>query len=84
MLIDWNAIGIMGTIAGSVGGTAFYLGRKIGSAVTQDDCDERRGNVCSKIDEVKEVVISQGQMIANIWGKLNGEGRVPKMGKVKH
>jgi hypothetical protein len=75
MLIDWNAVGIMGTIAGSVAGTSFFLGRKLGKCVTRNDCDSKRGDICNKLDELKEIVIEQGKSIARIEGKIDGNYR---------
>jgi len=72
MLIDWNAIGIMSTIAGSAGGAAFFFGRKLGNTVTKNDCDDKRSSICDKIDELKEIVVEQGKIVARIEGKIDG------------
>ncbi len=69
MLFDRDAIGIMATVAGSVGGTAFFLGRKISSMVTKDRCNKTHNSLD---DELKVI----NKTLGRIQGKLgieNGE-----------
>jgi len=75
MLVDWNAIGIMGTVAGSVGGIGFYLGRKIGAMVTKEQCNAKHTALAQESRNLNGEMKEINSRLGRIEGALNKGGQ---------